>query len=88
MSLIGAFLGTFQCFQPIGCMWFYDNWADRHNKRTVKWVIAVCWAAFVILAGTFLMVAGTYGSVVGIATSIKENGGTSPWSCADNSNSV
>ncbi|RMD44454.1 hypothetical protein DV735_g615, partial [Chaetothyriales sp. CBS 134920] len=27
VSLIGALLGTFMSFQPMGCMWLYDNWA-------------------------------------------------------------
>lgn len=32
--------------------------------------------------------AGTYGSVVGVVDSYKASGGSSAWSCADNSNSV
>jgi hypothetical protein len=34
------------------------------------------------------MIGGTYGSVVGIIDSYAEEGGSSAWSCADNSNSV
>ena len=34
------------------------------------------------------MVAGTYGSVVGIIDTYQEAGGSSAFSCADNSNSV
>ncbi|RMJ04742.1 hypothetical protein CDV36_014587 [Fusarium kuroshium] len=42
----------------------------------------------VIILGTFLMVAGTYGSVVGIIDSYNMDGGSKPFSCADNSGSV
>ena len=47
----------------------------------------VAWCAFVIVAGTFLMIAGTYGSVVSIINDYKESGGSAAWSCADNSSS-
>ncbi|KAM0228435.1 hypothetical protein ACHAPO_010768 [Fusarium lateritium] len=88
VSLIGALLGTMMCFQPYGCMWLYDNWNKGLKNRSLKWYFMVGWSAFVILAGTFMMVAGTYGSIVGINNSLKANGGTSPWSCADNANSA
>jgi amino acid permease len=84
VSLIGALLGTLMCFQPMGAMWLYDNW---HEKRTTKWYAMVAWSVFVIVSGFFLMIGGTYGSVVDIKNSYAENGGSSPWSCADNSNS-
>jgi hypothetical protein len=73
------------CFQPMGCMWLYDNW---HNKRTTSWYLMVVWSVFVIGSGTFLMMGGTYGSVVDIIDSYKASGGSAAWSCADNSNSV
>jgi len=85
VSLIGALLGTLLSFQPYGCMWLYDHW---HGQRTTKWTLMVGWCGFVIIIGTFLMVAGTYGSIVEIATSYKADGGSSAWSCADNSGSV
>ncbi|KAF5232443.1 hypothetical protein FAUST_8728 [Fusarium austroamericanum] len=88
VSLIGALLGTMMCFQPYGCMWLYDNWNKGLMNRSLKWYFMVCWSIFVIIAGTFMMVAGTYGSIVGINNSLKANGGTSPWSCADNANSA
>lgn len=88
VSLIGAILGTMMCFQPYGCMWLYDNWNKGLMNRSLKWYFMVCWSIFVIIAGTFMMVAGTYGSIVGINNSLKANGGTSPWSCADNANSA
>jgi hypothetical protein len=43
---------------------------------------------FVIAIGSFMMVSGTYGSVVGIIDSYKASGGSSAWSCADNSHST
>ncbi|UPK90571.1 hypothetical protein LCI18_001506 [Fusarium solani-melongenae] len=86
VSLIGALLGTFMCFQPYGCMWLYDNWSRK--DRDLVWHLMVCWSIFVVVSGTFCMVAGTYGSVVGIMDSYKVSGGSAAWSCADNSNST
>jgi hypothetical protein len=88
VSLIGALLGTFMCFQPYGCMWLYDNWDAGKKAKSAKWCFMVGWSVFVIVIGTFVMVAGTYGSVVGIIDSYNASGGTAAWSCADNSNSV
>ncbi|OJJ08938.1 hypothetical protein ASPVEDRAFT_90145 [Aspergillus versicolor CBS 583.65] len=85
VSLIGALLGTLMSFQPMGCMWLYDNWG---KTRDIRWYLMVCWSGFVIISGTFLMVSGTYGSVVGIINDYSASGGSSAWSCADNSNSV
>lgn len=84
VSLIGALLGTLLSFQPFGAMWLYDNW---QSKRSFRWYLMVVWSVFVIVSGFFLMIAGTYGSVVDIKHAYDANGGTSPWSCADNSNS-
>lgn len=86
VSLVGALLGTLISFQPMGCMWLYDNWTKGKQERSVKWMFMVGWSVFVIVAGSFLTVAGTYSSAKSIADSYRENGGTSPWSCADNSN--
>ncbi|KAJ5958229.1 Amino acid transporter transmembrane [Penicillium vulpinum] len=88
VSLIGALLGTFMCFQPMGCMWLYDNWSKGKVHRSPRWMAMVCWSVFVIVIGTFMMVAGTYGSVVSIIDSYAADGGSSAWSCADNSNST
>ncbi|KAL4927670.1 putative amino acid transporter (Mtr) [Aspergillus undulatus] len=91
VSLVGALLGTLMSFQPYGCMWLYDNWKGEggYLKRGSKrWIAMVVWCVFVISAGTFCMVAGTYGSVVGVVDSYRASGGSSAWSCADNSNSV
>lgn len=46
-----------------------------------------CWNVFVILIGSFMTVAGTYGAIVNIVNSLAEDGGSKPWTCADNSNS-
>ncbi|KAI8662084.1 Aa-trans domain-containing protein [Fusarium keratoplasticum] len=88
VSLIGALLGTLMSFQPMGCMWLYDNWTAGRKNPSVWWALMVVWSVFVIISGTFLMVGGTYGSVVGIVDSYESSGGSVPWSCADNSNSV
>ncbi|BCR86059.1 uncharacterized protein ACHE_30046A [Aspergillus chevalieri] len=87
VSLIGALLVPLMCFQPYGAMWLYDNWGQRRDTPK-RWYFMVCWSVFVIVIGTFLMVAGTYGSVVGIIDTYKTSGGSSAFSCADNSNSV
>lgn len=85
MSLIGALLGTLMCFQPMGCMWLYDNWG--RTNRDWRWKVMVVWSVFVIVSGTFLLIGGTYGSIVGIIDSYNTDGGTAAWTCADNSNS-
>ncbi|KAJ5161327.1 hypothetical protein N7492_006719 [Penicillium capsulatum] len=87
VSLIGALLGTTMCFQPMGCMWLYDNWSKgQHSSRL--WLPKVCWSVFVVLIGSFLTVAGTYGSVLGIMSAYAKSGGSAAFSCADNSNST
>ncbi|KAF2098799.1 hypothetical protein NA57DRAFT_76037 [Rhizodiscina lignyota] len=88
VSLIGALLGTLLSFQPMGCMWLYDNWRKGKAERTTKWRLMVWWSIFVVVSGSFLMIAGTYGSIVGIIDSYKASGGSAAFSCADNSNSV
>ncbi|KAJ5995003.1 hypothetical protein N7481_001980 [Penicillium waksmanii] len=87
VSLVGALLGTPMCFQPMAGMWLYDNWSKGNVHRSARWYAMVAWCAFVIIAGTFLMIGGTYGSVVSIIKSYNETGGSAAWSCADNSSS-
>ncbi|KAH6871028.1 putative amino acid transporter [Thelonectria olida] len=87
VSLIGALLGTLMSFQPMGCMWLYDNWSKGKEERSLRWMLMVCFSVFVIVSGTFLMVAGTYGAVVDIIDSYKLSR-SSAWSCIDNSGSV
>ncbi|KAJ4264534.1 hypothetical protein NW762_005736 [Fusarium torreyae] len=87
VSLTGALFGTLLSFQPMGCMWLYDNWSRGKENPTLRWRLMVGWSVFVIVSGTFMMVAGTYGAIVGIIDSYEADGGSSAWSCADNSNS-
>ncbi|KAK1992842.1 transmembrane amino acid transporter [Colletotrichum falcatum] len=88
ISLIGALLGTIISFQPMGCMWLYDNWGGGRRAPTPRWCLMVAWSCFVVASGTFLTVAGTYSAVVGIVDDYRRSGGSAAWSCADNSNSV
>ncbi|PSN72433.1 putative amino acid transporter [Corynespora cassiicola Philippines] len=88
VSLIGALFGTLICFQPMGCMWLYDNWSEGLARKSPRWMAMVCWSVFVVASGTFLMIAGTYGSIVFIINDYNAKGGSAAWSCADNSNSV
>ncbi|KAI5456778.1 putative amino acid transporter [Mariannaea sp. PMI_226] len=88
VSLVGALLGTLMSFQPMGCMWLYDNWGKGKQERSMKWMLMVVFSVFVVVSGIFLMVAGTYGSVVGIIDSYKDSGGSAAWTCKDNSNSI
>ncbi|RSM08407.1 hypothetical protein CEP52_004660 [Fusarium oligoseptatum] len=89
VSLVGALLGTLMCFQPMGCMWLYDNWSrGRSGDRSFNWTVQACVAVFVVVSGMFLTVAGTYGTVVGVIKAFRETKGAAAWSCADNSNSV
>ena len=91
VSLIGSLLGTMMSFQPMGCMWLYDNWwkcKDAQRSKWWAWFSMVCWTSFVVLIGCFLTVAGTYGSVVAIIKSYNESGGSAAFACTDNSGSV
>ncbi|KAF5675569.1 neutral amino acid permease [Fusarium denticulatum] len=87
VSLIGALLATSLSFQPMGCMWLYDNWERGKQDRSISWFIGVLWSVTIIVLGTFLTTAGTYASVVDIIASYKVSGGSAAWSCADNSGS-
>ncbi|KAJ5693088.1 hypothetical protein N7462_002511 [Penicillium macrosclerotiorum] len=84
VSLVGALLATSLCFQPMGCMWLYDNWESGKRDKSLGWCLKVAWSVFMILTGSFLAAGGTYGSIVSINNSYKESGGSSPWSCANN----
>jgi hypothetical protein len=88
VSLVGALLGTLMSFQPMGCMWLYDNWGTEKMRRNSRWTLGVALSILVILSGTFLMVSGTYGSIVDIMDSYKATGGSAAWTCVDNSNSA
>lgn len=85
VSLIGALLGTFMSFQPMGCMWLYDHWKEVTEQRTARLVLLAGWSVFVIVSGSFLVIAGTYGSIMGIMAASSDTSNPSPWSCTDNS---
>lgn len=87
VSLIGALLATSLSFQPMGCMWLYDNWNLGKQDRSISWSFGVLWSVTIIVLGTFLTIAGTYASVVDIIASYRVSGGSAAWSCADNSGS-
>ncbi|KAI1060754.1 hypothetical protein LB506_007049 [Fusarium annulatum] len=87
VSLIGALLATSLSFQPMGCMWLYDNWRLGKQDRSISWSFGVLWSVTIIVLGTFLTIAGTYASVVDIIASYRVSGGSAAWSCADNSGS-
>ncbi|KAI7211583.1 hypothetical protein KC333_g7613 [Hortaea werneckii] len=84
ISLVGALLGTLMSYQPMGCMWLYDNWKEPRN---LVWRLKAAFSVFMIVAGTFLMIAGTWASVLSIMDAYDQPTGGS-WSCADNSNST
>lgn len=81
ISFIGAIFCPTVCMVPYMFMWFHDH-PDWRNRPTTKITAAIC--MFIIVAGVFLTVAGTYGSVVDLISAVADT----PWSCADNSNSV
>lgn len=87
VSLVGALFGTLMTFQPMACMWLYDNWRSE-RRNTHMWYAMVGYCIFILFAGTFLLVSGTYGSIVNIINSYGESGGAAAWSCADNSSSA
>ncbi|KAF9874536.1 hypothetical protein CkaCkLH20_08099 [Colletotrichum karsti] len=76
ISLVGALLGTFMSFQPMGCMWLYDNWGKGKAHPTMRWRLMVAWSLFVIVSGTFLMIAGTYSAIMGIIDDYNKSGGS------------
>ncbi|EME84713.1 uncharacterized protein MYCFIDRAFT_41529 [Pseudocercospora fijiensis CIRAD86] len=83
LSLVGALLATVTCFQPSGMMWLFDNF--KRPERSWKWYFGLGMSIFMIGAGSFITVGGTYGAILGIVNSSDRS---SPWSCADNSNST
>lgn len=83
-------------------MWLYDNW-DRRRASAMKMVLTIM-NIFLVVLGLYLMISGvspilasqnsradvsqTWGAAKDIKDSYDQDGGSSPWSCADNSNSV
>ncbi|GAA6021117.1 hypothetical protein JCM10207_003373 [Rhodosporidiobolus poonsookiae] len=88
VGLVGALFGTFLSLNAEACMWLYDHYPRFRDRATRTWKVTlmVGWNVFINVAGAFLIVAGTYGSCLSIRDEIAA-GGSSPWSCADNSNS-
>lgn len=86
VALVGALLATSLCFQPMGCMWLYDNWTPGKRDKSIGWCLNVAWCVFMILSGFFLTIGGTYASIVTINNSYTASGGSSAWSCANNDN--
>ncbi|CAG8307960.1 unnamed protein product [Penicillium salamii] len=84
VSLVGALLATPLCFQPMGCMWLYDNWAAGKQEKSLRWILMVVWCVLIILTGFFFTIGGTYSSVKSISDSYSQSGGSSAWSCANN----
>ena len=91
LSLVGALLATITCFQPTALMWLYDNsgwWKSAENfslpTRNWKYYVNYATAALLLIGGTFVTIGGTYGAILEIINADR----TSPWSCADNSNST
>ena len=87
VALTGALFGTMLSFQPMGCMWLYDNWSSGKERPTMRWRLMVAWCVFIIVAGTFMMGAGAYGAIQSIIDWYGTERGSAAWSCADNSNS-
>ncbi|KAL3252953.1 hypothetical protein ABHI18_009811 [Aspergillus niger] len=78
---------TFTITITMGIMWLYDNWSSSKRDHNRRWLISLIWSVFTILVGTYLMIGGTYSCILTIFKSYRESGGTSAWSCADNSSS-
>lgn len=86
ISLVGALIAPTLCVTPFGVMWLHDNVKGRNWTQLSTWKkVNALWAVAVVCIGIFITGAGTYGAVM---TIIAQPGGGSPWSCADNSNSV
>jgi amino acid permease len=88
VGLIGALLGSILCLSMESAMWFYDFFSLRKTDKSFKYRALFAWAAFVGFCGIFICGAGTYGAVEDIKIGYAANGGTTPWSCADNSGTI
>ncbi|WVR06190.1 hypothetical protein IAU60_003220 [Kwoniella sp. DSM 27419] len=88
VNLIGATLGTLMCMVSNGWMWLHDNLHRRKTDKSLYYRSLVVLNVFLIVGGLFIMVTGTWSAVVSIRHSYSTGAITSPFSCADNSNSV
>ncbi|CAG8104881.1 unnamed protein product [Penicillium olsonii] len=84
VSLVGALLATPLCFQPMGCMWLYDNWTTGKQGKSIRWILMVAWSVLVICTGFLFTIGGTYSSIKSISDSYRQSGGSAAWSCANN----
>lgn len=81
ISLVGAVIGPSVVIIPYTLMWYHDNWKLRLNGR--RNVLMLAFNILLFCIGVFITGAGTYGAVEAI---IDDPSRTTPWSCADNSN--
>ncbi|WWC62344.1 uncharacterized protein I303_104940 [Kwoniella dejecticola CBS 10117] len=87
VNLIGATLGTLMCMIACGWMWLHDNLPRRRSDKSLYYRILVVLNVAIVIAGFFIVITGTWSAVVSIRNSYSTGLITSPFSCADNSNS-
>jgi hypothetical protein len=83
-------------------VWLFENWRVTPRHLTLHRIL-IAFNVFLVVLAAYLMVSGvsspskfsfiklmhqTYGSVEEIIVSYREDGGSAPWTCADNSNST
>ncbi|OCF30956.1 hypothetical protein I316_07362 [Kwoniella heveanensis BCC8398] len=89
VGIIGALFGTFLCIMVMSAVWLCDNnWGRDYSQGTGIKKLLIIFNVFLVVLSAYLIVSGTYGSVQGIIDSYRAGGGTSAWTCADNSNST
>ncbi|ODN90831.1 hypothetical protein L198_06148 [Cryptococcus wingfieldii CBS 7118] len=88
VGLIGALFGSFFCIMVMGATWIFDHQDKIRAKPSMKVKLLTAFNCFIILLGLYLMISGTWGAAKDISDSFASDGGTSPWSCKDNSNTV
>ncbi|GAA5842787.1 hypothetical protein JCM11251_001491 [Rhodosporidiobolus azoricus] len=89
LGLIGALFSVLLALIIESVMWLWDNHdriKDKSRRTPLLWAGVITQYVFII-CGAFLIVGGTYGSILTIRDAYLESK-LSPWSCADNSNSV
>ncbi len=69
-------------------MWLHDNLKRRHDDKSLYYKSLVALNVFLIVSGLFIVVTGTWAAAVSIKDAYATGNITSPFSCADNSNSV
>lgn len=87
LSLIGAALATPLAMTIEGVMFIYEERRLRKPLTPAKIALHI-FNGFMLIVSVFAMCAGWYASVTGIIKSVSAGGTSSPFSCADNSNSV